>query len=149
MAYELHGKYGPSVKMWIFHIPGFFTHDLAYIQEILSHPVEIKKNRMYALLTDWLGDGLLVSKGPKWLARRRAITPAFHFKILEEFVKIFDQQAQILVQKFQEHANGHRILDVQEYVGLATLDIICETAMGVKINAQTDEQCKYVRLLGE
>lgn len=147
--------------MWIFYINAILISDIKYAQTILSHPTEIKKNRMYSLLNEWLGEGLLTSYGPKWLARRRAITPAFHFKILESFVHIFDQQAVIFATKLQKYAieetqkmenilgSQRYILDIEHYVALATLDVICETAMGVRINAQTDENCEYVKNLIE
>lgn len=145
----MNNKYGRVVKTWILHIHALFVSDAKYIQSILSHPTEIKKNRMYALLDQWLGEGLLTSHGPKWLSRRRAITPAFHFKILENFVNIFDQQALICAEKFNKYAVDKSIVDVEHYIALATLDVICETAMGVKINAQTDDQCEYVHNLIE
>ncbi|XP_075155692.1 cytochrome P450 4d2-like isoform X1 [Haematobia irritans] len=155
-------KYGRVVKSWVFHINALFVSDPKYIQTVLSHSTEIKKNRMYSLLNEWLGEGLLTSHGPKWLSRRRVITPAFHFQILENFVQIFDQQASIFAHKLNKHAAAKKttldeiskseskyVTDVEHYIALATLDVICETAMGVKINAQTDENCEYVRNLIE
>ncbi|XP_061385991.1 cytochrome P450 4d2-like [Musca vetustissima] len=143
------GKYGRVVKSWIFHIHALFVSDAKYIQAILSHPTEIKKNRMYSLLNQWLGDGLLTtSNQPKWRSRRRAITPAFHFQILDNFIHVFDQQASVCVKKISHHAQKYAF-DIEHYIGLATLDVICETAMGVKINAQTHEHCEYVRNLIE
>ena len=148
-AYEIRAKYGRSVRMQLFHIHAILTSELSFVQEVLSHSTEIKKNRMYGLLSDWLGEGLLMSYGPKWLSRRRIITPTFHFNILEEFVTVFDRQAQILSKKLEKHAKNEEIVDVHDYVALATLDVICETAMGVRIDAQTDEKCEYVQMLTE
>ncbi|XP_073830228.1 cytochrome P450 4d2-like [Musca autumnalis] len=164
LGHHMSRKYGRVVKSWIFHIYALFISDAKYIQVILSHPTEIKKNRMYSLLDQWLGDGLLTtSNQPKWLSRRRAITPAFHFKILDNFIHVFDQQATICVTKLRQHASEPAVnqdaqdagdqqrlpIDIEHYIGLATLDVICETAMGVKINAQNNEQCEYVQNLIE
>ncbi|XP_059222356.1 cytochrome P450 4d2 [Stomoxys calcitrans] len=162
LAYYVTTNYGRVVKSWVLHIHALFVSDPKYIQAILSHPTEIKKNRMYSLLDKWLGEGLLTSHGPKWLARRRAITPAFHFQILDNFVNIFDQQAAIFASKLGKNsaekntsleeitsAAMNYTVDVEHFIALATLDVICETAMGVKINAQTDEQCQYVQNLIE
>ena len=37
------------------------------------------------------------SDGSKWRTRRRLITPTFHFKILNDFIQVFEEQAAILV----------------------------------------------------
>ena len=41
-----------------------------------------QKSFLYRLsLRHWLGDGLLISYGPKWHTRRHMITPTFHFDV--------------------------------------------------------------------
>lgn len=145
----IRNRFGRVTRFWVLHIHGIFVSDLRYAQALLSHSTEIRKNHMYRLLTDWLGDGLLVSYGSKWSSRRRVITPTFHFSILEDFVSIFDQQSQILVRNLAKYADGVQVVDIEDSVALATLDVICESAMGVCINAQTDMNCEYVHLLKE
>ena len=44
---------------------------------------------------------LILSTGDKWKSRRRLITPTFHFKILNDFVKVFQEQAEILVSHLE------------------------------------------------
>ena len=68
----------------------------------------------------------------------------FHFAILKEFVCIFEKQSKRLVEKFREIANTGEAVDVQVPVSLATLDVICETAMGADINAQYASNFEYV-----
>ncbi|XP_055923185.1 cytochrome P450 4d2-like isoform X2 [Eupeodes corollae] len=147
MAEELPKKYGNTFKVWIFNILAIYTIDLKDIQEVLGNKALAKKNRMYSMLHMWLGDGMLLSYGPKWCTRRKIITPTFHFKILEQFIEVFDSQSCILVKKLKSHADGQTPFDIHDYIGLATLDVISQTAMGTVINAQTDENCEYVKLL--
>lgn len=148
----------------------FLVTDAKLVEPVLSSSIKhLAKNDLYDLLVPWLGDGLLMSKGQKWHNRRKVITPAFHFKILEQFVEIFDNNSQILVKKFEPKADG-QIIEIHDYVSLAALDIICgkisnkknnkkpnfinrivylETAMGTKINAQTDTESSYVKAVQE
>lgn len=62
--------------------------------------------------------------GRKWLNRRKAITPAFHFKILEQFVEVFDRNSNILVDILSQKSPQEPV-DVFPLVTLAALDIIC------------------------
>lgn len=90
----------------------------------------IDKSREYQYLHPWLNTGLLTSTGTKWHGRRKMLTPTFHFKILEDFIDIFNKQSVVLVQKLREAhqdmlaTNGDRV-NLFPYVARCTLDIIC------------------------
>lgn len=127
------------------HEYGFITADVRMIEAILSSQQTIKKNSLYNLLQYWLGNGLLLSTGKKWFRRRKIITPTFHFKILEEFVEVFDQQSAVMVEKLYDRADGKTVINMFPVACLAALDIIAETSMGVKINAQNEPNFPYVQ----
>lgn len=106
----------------------------------------LEKSVEYDMLRAWLQDGLLtVGKKDKWQQRRKVLTPAFHFKILEDFVDTFDQQANTLTKILIEKHDDTLPFDICPYITLFTLDVICETSMGVKINAQTAKESLYVK----
>ena len=90
-----------------------------------------------------MGTGLLTSTGPKWKKRRREITPSFHFSILNDFSTIFEDHSKILVEKLKKFAGTGDVVEMQEPVSLAKLDVICETSMGVKIDAQGAPSSPY------
>lgn len=52
------------------------------------------------------------------------LTPAFHFKILERFVGIFDECANVLVEKLKKEM-GKSSVDIYGYINLCALDTIC------------------------
>lgn len=103
---------------------------------------------MYDFLKDWLGTGLLLSTGQKWHNRRKVITPTFHFKILQQFVDVFNQQNRVFVEKINAK-NSEKSFDIYNDVTLMTLDIISQTAMGVELNAQHNETSEYVKSVKE
>lgn len=98
--------------------------DPKYFELILSNQQLLKKSNLYDFLIDWLGRGLLMSDGRKWHSRRKIITPAFHFKILEQFVEIFDQQSALMVQNLYDKADGKTAIDMFPVICLTALDII-------------------------
>ncbi|KAB0797319.1 hypothetical protein PPYR_08313 [Photinus pyralis] len=110
---------------------------------VLSSTTIIDKSYEYNFFHDWLGTGLLTSTGQKWKSRRKLLTPAFHFQILEKYVDVFNKQSNILVEKLKERVDAGPF-DIFPYVALCTLDIICEAAMGVQINAQKNSTSSYV-----
>ena len=78
----------------------------------------------YEYLKPWLGTGLLTSQGRKWHPRRKILTPAFHFKILEDFIDVFNEQSAVLAKR-REREMDNDSFNVFPYVTLATLDIVC------------------------
>lgn len=80
---------------------------------------------MYKFLYPWLGTGLLTSDGNKWYKRRKIITPTFHFKILDTFLDVFNENSEILVNKLREKAETGDVFDVYPFITLCALDIIC------------------------
>lgn len=103
------------------------------------------------------------------------LTPAFHFKILEDFVHVFNEQSSILVDKLNQQIEKKNEFDVFSFITLATLDVICgqfshltnfplfvkriylnyknpnfaETAMGRNVNAQNESESDYVKAVYE
>ncbi|XP_043208338.1 cytochrome P450 4V2-like isoform X3 [Amphibalanus amphitrite] len=110
---------------------------------IFSSNQHIQKGEEYESLEPWLGTGLLTSTGTKWHKRRKMLTPAFHFTILDQFMDVFNEQSQVLVAKLKD-TGGQRV-NVFPFITKATLDIICEATMGVQIKAQDGARTDYVQ----
>lgn len=121
---EMTKKYGKTYRMFILYEHNVIVTDPKDAEVILSSNQYIIKNSIYDVAKRWLGAGLLISNGKKWFARRKAITPTFHFKILDEFVEVFDKNSSILAEKFKTRADGKTSFNVMPDVCLAALDII-------------------------
>ncbi|XP_030378385.1 probable cytochrome P450 4d14 [Scaptodrosophila lebanonensis] len=142
---RLINDFGKNIRIWVLHESGFMTADARMMEAILSSQQVITKDSLYDMLQSWLGTGLLLSTGKKWHTRRKIITPTFHFKILEQFVEVFDQQSAVMAEQLYDRADGKTVVNLFPATCLAALDIIAETAMGVKINAQRQPNFPYVQ----
>ncbi|XP_005177401.2 probable cytochrome P450 4d14 [Musca domestica] len=138
-------KYGKVFRVWLFNELMLVTKDVKFFETILSSQGFISKAFIYDMLSPWLGDGLLLSSGSKWHSRRKMLTPTYHFKILEQFVEVFDQQSRVLVKRLYNVADGKTALDMFPVICLTALDIITETAKGVKVNAQDHPEFPYAK----
>jgi cytochrome P450 len=99
------------------------------------------------MLLAWLGTGLLTSKSKKWAGRRKMLTPTFHFRILDDFLDVFNEQTKTLTQILKKEFGDGKVFDVFPYVTRCALDIISETAFGRTINAQQQRDTEYVKAI--
>ena len=71
---------------------------------------------------------MFLTTGSRWKARRRLLTPAFHFQILNSFVDVFNEQsltcAEVLESTIEETTKKQPI-DIFTHMTRLALDIIC------------------------
>ncbi|XP_065842905.1 leukotriene-B4 omega-hydroxylase 3-like [Oscarella lobularis] len=104
-----------------------------------------KSEEFYRLLRPWLGDGLLISKGKKWLRNRRLLTPGFHFEILRSYIDIYNEATNILLTKWKYLAKNEKAVDVFDSSCYLALDVVLRCACSYESNCQTQSESAYVR----
>ncbi|KAK5639269.1 hypothetical protein RI129_011761 [Pyrocoelia pectoralis] len=110
---------------------------------LLSSKNNLKKSKVYEFLQVWLGTGLLTSKGAKWHYRRKLLTPAFHFGILQQFSKVMFDEADVLVSKLEKECHK-AMTSIELFLGDFTLRTICETAMGTRLQKNDERSKEYI-----
>ncbi|CAG9854205.1 unnamed protein product [Phyllotreta striolata] len=137
-------KYGNIIKVYYGPLQmAVLTCDEKFLEFIMNSNKTVKGDQ-YLFFRNWIGDGIFISSGKKWKARRRMLTPAFHFTILENFVDIFESCGDVLLKNLEPY-EGRESFDINKLITLYALDVICESSMGTKLNAQMNGENQYVK----
>jgi cytochrome P450 len=112
-----------------------------------SHP----KASSYKWVNNWLGSGLLTATtlNGLWKRKRRMITPAFHMGILQRYVPVFCEHADLLIEKWMVEAKAQRQVDIVNDITTSALDIIGQCAFGYEFDAlqQGKDKHPYVKAI--
>ncbi|XP_018400102.1 PREDICTED: cytochrome P450 4C1-like [Cyphomyrmex costatus] len=135
-------QYYPICKIW-----GFFTAFVSIrhpddMEAILNNMKHINKSMIYDILLPWFNTGLLTSGGAKWQFRRKILTPAFHFNILQHFVEILIEEGENMTKSLK-NSGGTVVRDLIPFISEHTLNAVCETAMGTSLQNQGAFQQRY------
>ncbi|XP_031828764.1 cytochrome P450 4g15-like [Nomia melanderi] len=122
--------YGPVVRAFIGRKLVIFMYHPRDVEIILNSTVHIDKSSEYRYFKPWLGDGLLISSGEKWRTHRKIIAPTFHLNVLKTFVPLFYENSRDLVIRLRDQVGKE--FDCHDYLSAVTVDILLETAMGMR-----------------
>ncbi|XP_063706450.1 cytochrome P450 4C1-like [Culicoides brevitarsis] len=142
--------YGPIYRYWLMGFADIKLERAEHVEKILKSTTIIRKSQFYDYeFRKWLGNGLITSTGEQWHLHRKFLTPTFHFSILEGFCDVFAEKCQIMVEKLKKVADTGETVEIFDYVHRCALDIICETAMGIQMNAQETGKSEYTEAIKE
>ncbi|KAG6443282.1 hypothetical protein O3G_MSEX002765, partial [Manduca sexta] len=130
-----------STKLWLGPKLYVAIGDPEDAQVVLENCLD--KDVVYRFLRPWHGHGLFVAPVDLWKSHRKVLLPVFHNKIVEQYVDVIGEQAEILVKKLDEQLNGEEF-DVLRYITACTLDIVFETAMGERMDVQHCPNTPYL-----
>ncbi|XP_068899038.1 cytochrome P450 4c3-like [Tenebrio molitor] len=139
--------YYPIYKNWIAYTGAANVMDPRDFEIVLSNMKHIEKGMTYGMMHRWLGTGLLTSTGDKWQTRRKILTNSFHFNILQEFIKVFKEETDALVEVLTKECHEPYV-SLNDRISAFTLNTIGETAMGTRIGDSVNER-EYKRAIHE
>ena len=145
---SLRAKYGKIFRIHEGMIPELVITAPEDVQKVLSSSVNLNKGFSYDLIIrPMIGNCLIYTPLDKWRSRRKLLTPAFHHRILEDFLFVMNDQAKILMKIIKEASMSGEQIDCYSPISNYALDVICETAMGKKIDAQTNPESSYIKAI--
>ncbi|XP_035232612.1 cytochrome P450 4C1-like, partial [Stegodyphus dumicola] len=123
------GKDNPADKL---------SRGVSFLCSLLKNPVGKEKPLQLKILLEPLREGLLTREGEKWRRRRVLLNPAFHTRILQNYISAFNEQAEVLVEKMKKLVD-YPWVDMMPLLTVTSLYIICQTAMGIRMNIREDD----------
>ncbi|WP_416897148.1 MAG: cytochrome P450 [Minwuia sp.] len=110
------------------------------IKEMLVDKTDIySKGRLNRqILGPALGNGLLTSEGDFWKRQRRIAAPAFHFRKLQVLADIMVDCAEALNERWEEHADTDRHVDIAHEMMRMTMEIVARTLFSSDIVRDID-----------
>ncbi|XP_055388171.1 uncharacterized protein LOC129616537 [Condylostylus longicornis] len=102
------------------------------VELVLNNTAVITKGLGYEFLQPHLGTGLLTSTNQKWHARRKLLTPSFHFNILQKFLETFKDESFKFINNIKNQPDD--IVNLFDVIQKFTLNTVCETALGVNLD---------------
>lgn len=143
---EWSSKYGNIYRGWAGTRSVVCIASPELMEPILNSQELITKAQEYSYLSQWLGSSMFLTTGSRWKCRRRLLTSAFHFQILESFIDIFNEQSALLVNDFidADRQNPHGDVNVYSILTQSALDIICDSSMGRQVRKR-EQAADYLR----
>ncbi|XP_022901057.2 cytochrome P450 4d8-like [Onthophagus taurus] len=123
--------YGKTYGVMCGPIPVIFTSDLNLLEMILSSPKHINKPSFYKIIKKLGGNGLIAANGETWKSQRKLLTPTFHFKILEKFLKIFNKHSEAFINDLKKET-VKKESNLPPITAMWALNQLTETVMGLK-----------------
>ncbi|XP_047369372.1 cytochrome P450 4c3-like isoform X2 [Vespa velutina] len=81
-------------------------------------------------------------EGEVWYHSRKLLTPTFHSGLLEDYLNSATNEVKIMISCLEKEIG--KSFDIVPYAKRAMLDVICDSAMGYQLNAQTNLFNEYV-----
>ncbi|XP_016998054.2 uncharacterized protein [Drosophila takahashii] len=138
---ELAARFDNSYVEYSFGLSNFHVTDAHNAGNVLSDPNLITKSMIYGFLHPFLRTDLLTATDKKWHKRRSMLARTFHFDILTQFQQIFKAESLKFIHQFEDQ--NECIVSLPDRVARFTLNTICETAMGVKLDEMAEKGDRY------
>ncbi|GIY46223.1 cytochrome P450 4V2 [Caerostris darwini] len=136
----------PLFTHWLCGVRWVIIHKGEAVKELLKEKRIIEKSDFYDFFKPYAGTGIFTCDISQWKERKKLLAPCFQSSMLKGYLTVMNEHAQKLVE-FLHEETGKEFTCVESPISLCTLDIVCESILGLKIGALQSEAEEYVSSL--
>ncbi|CAL1360116.1 unnamed protein product [Linum trigynum] len=124
--------YGKIFLQWHGTRPQLVVTELELIKEVLNNKDgTYEKTPFHNFIRVLLGDGLVLSRGDKWLKMRKLANHAFHGESLKGMVPAMIASVEMMLERWKSNPGGkNKEIDAFQEFKILTSEIISRTAFG-------------------
>lgn len=111
------------------------THPEHILHILQTNAEAYRKGRDFRILKLSLGEGLLTSEGELWQRQRRMTQPAFQSHRVAGFVRVMEEQTQVMLRKWEEHASNGEAFDAVPELMRLTLNIVSDALFSTSLES--------------
>ncbi|XP_038106751.1 cytochrome P450 4c21 [Culex quinquefasciatus] len=143
MLLEVFSRSDRLIKLWAGPKLVLCTSHPDLIRQLLNNEHCLEKPFLY----DFVGyyRGLFAAKYHLWHGLRKRINPAFGFRTLPQYTRIYAKCAQRMVQNLSQLPNGATV-NILDYAAVCTLDMSCAATLGIDV-FETEGKDEIIRCL--
>nr|QST15022.1 CYP4AP9 protein [Diaphanosoma celebensis] len=126
--------YGRLYRVYIGLRPHVVIASADLLEPILNNSKVIERGLLFELMRPWIGGSSLINERSK--RKRILFQSAFHVNLLDDFLDSINHHSLLLCHKLRDlcrEGNGCEV-DVYSSMSSCALDIVCESAVGCKLN---------------
>ena len=140
-------QYGPTFICYFGIKPVIMTDDVEIIKSVMVKNFDSFINRHYLPTLIMKGDveSILGLHGDQWRRVRRILTPTFSSKKLRMMSPLIQESCERLKNKMAAVSDTNSSIDVWEWFGMCTMEVILATAFSRDISADNDKDNRLTR----
>ncbi|EEC15440.1 cytochrome P450, putative [Ixodes scapularis] len=138
---------GKLFKVYVGMTPIVVLHTPDAVEALLTSNTNQKKPFLYHFIAPWLGNfNILLSTGETWRNRRKLMTPAFHVRVLDNYMSVFNESADLLVKHMCKVADEAPDEPIRLFKSMqkCAMDIIGEVTMETKFQLQENKNISFM-----
>ena len=141
-------KYGSVIGIYEGLRPVLQITDPSLIKKVLIEDFwNFCNHRVFYHEGQVAGKNIVVLEDQKWKRMRQILSPVFSSAKLKSMKEGYDDCIKTLISNLEEvtKKEGSAVVDVKDYFGSFTVDIICSICFGIKLNSLRDPKNEVVQ----